>query len=227
MRSAFLLLILCTTACSILRPDENSWIPPFSIDKRCEIHPNEKKDTIRGSIQCDGDKYTYEYHENSYQGPLTATEKFRYAFIGNYHNKFFDHIYIDTKLSAKYMDSVEILVIVQKNQFRGTYLFECKACNQVATLRFRKKEYNFPFFSDQALDEANETNFYLDTIDGHYRKIYISKTGKESGLLMEKLVGRRSAKKLAIHSSTTKDPENTLYYLKSVRIRHHDKDKKS
>ena len=147
MRSAFLLLILCTTACSILRPDENPWNPPFIIDKRCEIHPNGKKDTIRGSIQCDVDKYTYEYHENSYQGPLTGAEKFRYAFIGNYHNKFFDHIYIDTKLSAKYMDSVEILVIVQKNQFRGTYLFECKACNQVATLRFRKKVYNFPFFS--------------------------------------------------------------------------------
>jgi uncharacterized membrane protein YoaT (DUF817 family) len=85
--------------------------------QRCEIHPNEKKDTIRGSIQCDGDKYTYEYHENSYQGPLTAAEKFRYAFIGNYHNKFFDHIYIDTKLSAKYMDSVEILAIVQKINF--------------------------------------------------------------------------------------------------------------
>jgi hypothetical protein len=104
------------------------------------------------------------------------------------------------------------------DQIANQQLFHCVACNRSAYLNFRNKYYWFPFYS------ANDNDKYFDiksdTIDGCFRKIYISKSDSlSSGIYFATPENYNDSYKLNIMT----EPGNNRAYVsklfKTVRIK--------
>lgn len=113
--------------------------------------------------------------------PLTVEEEFENAFKGNYYAKFFEKIHIDSKLYKLFRDSVSLLTVTDTNQLVKP-LFNCSACNKLATLKFRNREYCFPFYWSSSENQGLFT-IHMDTLVNYKRKIWIAnQDDKPSGV---------------------------------------------
>src|SRR5690606_20333292 len=128
----------------------------------------------------------YEQGTNVKIGPASIYEEFALSFKGYYHNNFFESIYFDKKLYKMYRDSVEIINI-EKNLNLLNTVIDCKPCNAVAQLKFRKTDYYFPFTVDTSLVNILD-DYHFHHIEDEFSKTkyYIAKTGTlASGMLVQ------------------------------------------
>jgi hypothetical protein len=189
----------------------------FTIDMPCKISQTQGLDSEMGTINCDSVIFKYDYGKYGNPGPLNDVEQFKLAFRGKYHSVFFEKIHIDSKLYRLYMDSVQVVDVTALKDHNKTLLFDCSVCNRVATLKFRKAIYRFPFFTDQNLSGSTHI-FYLDTIGEYHRKIYLSQNGGVSGLYLSPLENAKQGNKLSIQTTTNSSVEYLLKILQSVRL---------
>jgi len=196
----------------------------FTINQQCTIVPGEGMDSQIGSVVCGDQNFTYDYGMYSYQGPLTEEEKFANLFKGKYYADFFSIIHIDKKLFRLYIDSVQVIHAGALKSKPSTMIARCTNCNKEALLRFRKRDYIFPYVA--AEDEDNKQYvIYTDTIGDYRRKIYISHMEGQSGLFMEPVVRSVRSQKLALYTDHTVDTTEIKKILQSVRLikNKHDK----
>lgn len=217
-RARFFLLILVIASCSkkLLHQSSNEI---FSIGADCSFSKGVGTDALIGKVNCGNIHMEYDYSRYSPPGPFTDKEKFLLAFRGHHHKNFFERIYIDTKLSKFFIDSVQILEVSVLTKGTHNLLFKCPTCNKVATLEFRKKTYNYPWFDDPTQNENQFYDFYRDTLGNYDRKIYIGKTEKQQdGLYLEPLKNKKQGNKLAVYTSQNIDKETILTLLRTVSI---------
>ncbi len=193
----------------------------FIIGAPCKITKDQGIDAEIGTIICDSIVLNYEYGRYSNPGPLTEIEKFKMAFRGKYHSVFFEKIYIDTKLYKQYMDSVQVMTVTKLQSHNKTLLFDCSVCNQVATLKFRKATYRFPFYNDQSITERTNFKMYIDTVGNYHRKIYLSQNGASSGLYLSPLENAKQGNKLSIQTESKGKQDYIFKLLQSVRLTPH------
>lgn len=189
----------------------------FSIEGQCTFDSQEDKDAISGTLWCGNIALKYSYGKDSYSGPLTQEEEFANAFRGNYNVKFFEKIHIDSKLNRMFIDSVAIKKIDPIEFANKALLFPCSSCNKVASLTFRNRMYFYPFYSNS--NESNNYNIKVDTLEGHYRKLFFGMTDSlHSGMLLRPTSKNSNLKNLSIFSQKSTDVHALEKLLKSVRF---------
>ena len=189
----------------------------FFIDSRCKLQVTDTQDSTSGTVRC-GDKFIhYQYGKYCDQVPTSQEEEFKNAFRGNYHAKFFEKIHIDSKLYMFFMDSVQVDKIFAIQQPDNSLLFPCTACNKVARLFFRKRIYFYPFYSD--FEEHKNYTITSDTIDGFYRKMYISHSDTfPSGLQLLPVLKSGNRKTLCLTTESHRGDIELMNLFKSVRM---------
>jgi len=218
-RALFFLLFLVIVSCSkkLLHQSSNEI---FSIGVDCTFSKGDGTDALIGHVTCGNIHLDYDYSRYSPPGPLTDKEKFLFAFRGHHHTNFFERIYIDTKLSKYFIDSVQILAVSALTKSTSNLLFKCPTCNRVVNLEFRKKTYNYPWLDDPTQNEHQFYDFYQDTLGDYNRKIYIGKTEKQQdGLYLEPLKNKKQGNKLAVFTSQNIDKQTILTLLRTIRIK--------
>jgi hypothetical protein len=189
----------------------------FSIEGQCTFDSQEDKDAFTGNLWCGNIALKYNYSKESYSGPLTQEEEFGNAFKGNYYVKFFEKIHIDSKLNRMFIDSVMIKKIDPIESANKALLFPCSSCNKVAALTFRNRMYFYPFYSNS--NDSNNYNIKVDTLEGHYRKIFFAKTDSlQSGVFLRPLSKNSNQKNLSIFSLKSTDVLVLEKMLKSVHL---------
>jgi len=189
----------------------------FLIDSRCKRQVTDTQDSTSGTVRC-GDKFIhYQYGKYCDQVPTTQEEEFKNAFRGNYHAKFFEKIHIDSKLYMFFMDSVQVDKIMEIQQPDNSLLFSCTTCNKVVRLSFRKRIYFYPFYSD--FKEDKNYTITTDTIDGFYRKMYLSNSDTlPSGLQLSPIFKSTNRKTLCLTSESKTGDTELMNLFKSVRM---------
>lgn len=192
----------------------------FSIEGRWNIHKQKSQTFAKGNLENGGQNASYEYRNDADRGPITAMESFQDGFKGQYYSRFFEIIHIDEKLHRKYVDSVRIEAILDTAQFSQKYLMPCTVCKKVARLSFRKRVYYFPFFIDEESENVSQKyEITTDTIDDHYRKIYISKDDSaSSGVYMRPIYNCRQSPKLSVLIQSPLDADDKKTILSSIRM---------
>ncbi|MFZ1749645.1 MAG: hypothetical protein WAU01_05620 [Saprospiraceae bacterium] len=186
------------------------------IDDICNI---QSETDSTGKILCTGHELRYHTGTGSDTGPFTELEEFRLAFKGNYFAKFFEKIYIDSKLYRMFRDSVEVLHVTSKSDFLKDGLFDCSVCDRVGVLSFRGRLYYYPYYIPKNIDELNSYQILTDTVDVYYRKIYIATFDSlSSGLYIKQIQAADSGFQMSITTNHHGDHAKTLELLKSVRI---------
>lgn len=182
------------------------------------ICPTIQDKSLKGSWDCSNHEFFFEIGENVTSTSLTDAEKFKLAFKGSYYLKFFESIHIDTKLAKLYMDSIKVDRVIDKTNHQGSLLFSCSACNRVAHVTFRNRQYPFPFFSTQPL-ESDVTSMHLDTINGFSRKMIISKNDGQSSMFLSPLIASKTKDKIAVYTLQTRDTSLIVDVFKSLKIK--------
>jgi len=127
---------------------------------------------------------------------------------------FFEKIHIDSKLYMFFMDSVHVEKIISIKQPDNSLLL---ACNKVVRLSFRKMIYFYLFYSD--FKEDKNYTITTDTIDGFYRKIYLSNSDKlPSGLQFSPVLKSDKKKPLCLMSENISGDDKLMIFFKSVRM---------
>lgn len=156
-------------------------------------------DSVVKSIECQGTTFNYDYGLHSSEGPLTLKEAFEKNFRGYFYNSFFEKLNFDPKVYRVFIDSVDILEVVPKMQNTNKLLFECVPCNAVAKLNFKNTDFYFPYTANADYFTISEKyDISYDEVDGYQRKIYISKEGKDSGLLLVENGKRKKPMRLSV-----------------------------
>lgn len=189
----------------------------FSIIAKCsfELTPNQGK-TLDAFI-CDDIIFKYEQGQDIYAGPVSDIEKFKLAFRGKYHVDFFEKIHIDNKLYRHFLDSVQVLSIELLEVSNKSLLFECKSCNRVAFLKFRKAYFKFPFYTDQPLSDAV---LIADTVGNYFRKIYNDQFTGLKGAYYESL--DKNKPKISVTTDHQQNADGIIAILKSIKIKNTD-----
>ena len=115
------------------------------------------------------------------------------------------------------MDSVQVDKIMEIQQPDNSLLFSCTTCNKVVRLSFRKRIYFYLFYSD--FKEDKNYTITTDTIDGFYRKIYLSNSDKlPSGLQFSPVLKSDKKKPLCLMSENISGDDKLMIFFKSVRM---------
>ena len=116
-----------------------------------------------------------------------------------------------------FIDSVHIKSIQPIGSSNPNLLFPCSSCNKVASLVFRKRNYFYPFYSNN--NDHNKYQIKEDTIDGFYRKIFFDKTDSLStGLYLRPISKGKYDASLSIVSLKNSDEGQLKLLLESVRF---------
>lgn len=215
--SIIVILIFCFVSCTT-RLKQACFVPFILTDSDCQFFEEAGIDSRTGRVVCDDLKLSYDYGKYSFAGPLTDIEKFRNEFKGNYHVKFFEKIHIDTKLYNMFMDSVSILGVFPVDGNQNKMLFDCPPCNKVASLKFRNRNYYYPFYG--AVEPQGAYQLKIDTSDSCYRKIFLSESDSlASGLYMVPLNAGKNGLKLSIVTNTGKADHRLAKLLESVKLK--------
>ena len=168
-------------------------------------------DSQIGTIVCDDIIFSYDYGLYSNSKPESMIESFSKSFYAYHHSKFFDAIFIDKRMIETFKDSVQIMKV--DNQIVDEkYIINCKDCNATAYLKFNDITFLYPFIVNDKV-VMNQRKFDIDRtiISDYYKKVYISKEGKCSGVFIAPL-GKptRNRKKNKLSVSTTHLPTSRL-----------------
>ena len=138
-------------------------------------------------------------------------ESFSKSFYAYHYSKFFDAIFIDKRMIETFKDSVQIAKV--DNQIVDEkYIINCNDCNSTAYLIFNDITFLYPFIVNDKV-VMNHRKFTIDrtVISDYYKKIYMSKEGKYSGVYIAPL-GRpiKNRKKNKLSVKTTHLPSSRL-----------------
>ena len=183
---------------------------PFTIDCNSLTHQaGQGSDSKIGTIVCDEISLSYDYGLYSNSKPESMIESFSKSFYAYHYSKFFDAIYMDERMREILKDSVQI-VEVTNDIIDEKYIANCNECNSTAYLIFNNTTYFYPFIlNDNIVENYMMFDFEHIELDQFYKKIYLSKEGRSSGVFIAPL-GKprknRSVKKLSVvtndHPST-------------------------
>ena len=161
-------------------------------------------DSQIGTIICDDISLSYDYGFYSNSEPESMTESFSKSFYAYYSSKFFDAIFFDNRMREIFKDSVQIMKV--DNQIVDEkYIINCKDCNATAYLKFNDITFLYPFIVNDKV-VMNQRKFDIDRIiiSDYYKKIYISKEGKSSGVFIAPLgkpIKNRKKNKLSVFTT--------------------------
>jgi len=220
-RSILLVGLICFFISCSIKPSQDKLKTNvddiFFIEGICTFDSAASMDSITGIIQCVDIVLRYNYSKFNSSGPVTEEEEFKNAFRGNYHVKFFEKIYMDSKLNRMFIDSVAIKNIQPIGQSNFNLLFPCSSCNKIALLTFRNRSYFYPFYSNNS--DTNNYQIKEDTINGYYRKLFYAMTDSfPSGLFFQPLNKSKDNNNLIIFSVNKPDINMLKRLLESVRL---------
>jgi hypothetical protein len=129
-------------------------------------------DCIVGGLDCNGIQLNYEISNAAYTGPQDLKELFKNNFKAYYYKKFFDELHMDQKVFKLFIDSVAINKVVPLDTM-SKLMFECSNCNALATIIFKKKQFNFPFQTNEKyIIAANSYKIEYKEDNGYLAKSY-------------------------------------------------------
>jgi hypothetical protein len=172
------LLVVCLVSCQKYQYHLVKRLP-FSLSDEYKLDKKMSNDTS-GTLYCGQMILVYKIGSMASFGPLTREEKFALAFRGKYNTVFFEKLHIEEKLYKKFIDSVEILQVLPKDQSAYKPFFPCSSCNYVAELKLNARIFAYPFYETYLQDEEN----YLHTVNANrlQRKTFLTKNGIGSGV---------------------------------------------
>lgn len=161
-------------------------------------------DSQIGSIVCDDIILSYDYGLYSNSKPESMIESFSKSFYAYHYSKFFDAIFIDKRMIETFKDSVQIAKV--DNQIVDEkYIINCNDCNSTAYLIFNDITFLYPFIvNDKVVMNQRKFNIDRTVISDYYKKIYMSKEGKYSGVYIAPLgrpIKNRKKNKLSVKTT--------------------------
>jgi hypothetical protein len=133
-------------------------------------------DSNTGNLQVSGLNINFDEGKSIYQGPQDEVEYFLNTFRQTYYVKFFNSLYIDSKVQKQYRDSVHIL---EYSRIEPGQESSCMTCNIKAVLKFRNMIYPYyTFYTKELIEKFTQVKIERDTINGFVYKTFDSKEEK-------------------------------------------------
>lgn len=219
LRRFFILIIFTLiSACSVSKKNKKVDCVKFDVFEICspdiKHFKNNDLDSLKEIITFSNLTIESDISNNGFSGPETLEEYILKIFRSYHYLSFFDKIHIDKKVQKLFRDSVSIDKI---SKMPENFEKECKNCNYLLLLKFKKTIYPYEIYLAESLTETlNSNSVEIIQQEGINFKFY--ETSEIRGAYISQIKSKRKDKKLSLKLTDGNFNEFKSFIQKTIKI---------